>query len=283
MSVIVPAYNAAATLGEQLEALSKQDWPNQFEVLVMDDGSVDGTSDVAFAWSGRLSSLRVIRSTRNLGTGATREEGASRSGGDFMVFCDADDVVKPGWLRGLVDAAAGADLVGGPLEVLDDGSSTKRFRSPPPRDELQVGLGFLPATMGGNLGVWREVWDKVGGFDPQWRHGDDWEFSFRVQLAGYRIAFAPDAVIGYRFRRGIRSNMRQRFRYGLTQAELAAAFRRDGLVPTGLWRGIRTWGSIVRHVPDLAGDPSTRGRYLIRVAQRAGRLVGSIRCRVVYL
>jgi GT2 family glycosyltransferase len=137
--------------------------------------------------------------------------------------------------------------------------------------------------MGGNAGVWKDVFSATGGFDTEWRAGDDWEFAFRAQVAGFRVAFASDAVMAVRFRQSAGANLRQRFRYGLTDARLASRFRRDGLRTPGLAQGLRVWASIVRQLPAVMAGGDARDRLLIRVGTHTGRLVGSFRYGVVFL
>ena len=118
--------------------------------------------------------------------------------GDLVAFCDADDVVAPDWLEGLVAAAESADVVGGRLDIerLND-ERWRALRPPPqPRPELHVSHGFLPYAAGCNMAVWRDVFDAVGDWREDYLRGyEDVELSWRAQLASFTLAYAPDAVI----------------------------------------------------------------------------------------
>ena len=281
ISVIIPAKDAASTLGEQLEAVSAQQAGTPVEIIVVDDGSTDGTGELARGFADRVD-VRVVRSPVSRGNGAAVAAGVAASRGDFLAICDADDVVAPGWLQGWLDVAGEADLFGGPLEGerLNDAGALA-WRSLPIEDPIPVRLGFLPAPLGGNVAMWRDAWDRAGGTDPDWRRGADWEFAFRAQQRGVRLAAAPGAVVHYRYRRGLMANLRQRYRYGQTQARLFATFRDAGMPSQPA--GLRRWAFTILHAYQLAGPIQVRSRYLALATQQFGRLAGSIQYRVLYL
>src|SRR4051812_33839695 len=93
VSVIIPCYNQARFLGQAIESVSRQDYP-QFEVIVVDDGSTDDTSEVAARYPG----VRVIRQ-KQLGISAARNRGLRESTGSYLVFLDSDDRLLPHALR----------------------------------------------------------------------------------------------------------------------------------------------------------------------------------------
>src|SRR5919198_5805523 len=106
-SVIVPARNAAATIGRTLEALAAQDFPQEYEVIVVDDGSTDDTVAVAEAAPGPV----TVRRQEQRGPGEARNLGAQHARGEVLAFTDADCFPERGWLRAGVAALADADLV----------------------------------------------------------------------------------------------------------------------------------------------------------------------------
>jgi glycosyltransferase involved in cell wall biosynthesis len=151
VSVVIPARNARRTLGAQLEALRAQDYAGPWELVVADNGSTDGTADLASAWAHTLP-LRVVDASLRRGASFARNRGWRSALGDLMAFCDADDVVSSGWLSRLTEAAEEADLVGGPYEF----RRLNAIQGQPWWDgaSLPVGLNFLPFMVGGNLAVW---------------------------------------------------------------------------------------------------------------------------------
>jgi GT2 family glycosyltransferase len=111
----------------------------------------------------------------------------------------------------------------------------------------------------------------------------DIEFCWRAALAGYRLGFAPDAVIHYRWRSGLRPLAKQAFRWGEGEAHLYRDFRDRGLKRSGVRAALIDWAWSLVHVVDLAREPKFRGAWVRKTFNRAGRLIGSIRYRVLFL
>lgn len=283
VSVVIPVKNGAATIGAQLEALVCQDHPEDFEILVVDNRSDDHTVDVAVGWRDLLPSLRVVPASERDGINYARNVGAQAATGELVLFCDADDIVEPSWVRAM--ASCDSPLVGGriderSLNTLDVVAS----RSPYPHDRLPVALDFLPFAVGANCGVRKEVFDRVGGFDEAYvRGGADVEFFWRAQLGSFDLSFVPDAVVRYRYRGGLKPLARQFLRYGMADAQLYRSFRAHGLGREPVSAIVRAWWWFIRHLPDLVRSPARRGRWVRRAAHRFGRVRGSLHQRVVYL
>jgi glycosyltransferase involved in cell wall biosynthesis len=282
VSVIVPVRDAATTLPRQLERLAVQRYDGDWEVLVVDNGSQDGTAELARRWAGRLERLRVVDASARAGVNHARNAGARAASGDFLAFCDADDEVAPEWLGALVEAAHDADLVGGfvGFELLNPGATRNWRMSEMSRQALPVALDFLPYAMSGNCGIWRSVLTKVGGWNESYRGCTDVELSWRVQLAGYRLSFAPDAVLQCRFRSSLRGLARQFFRIGSAEVQLYHDFRGDGLERDRA--AFRSWLWLIAHLPLTVKSPVWRGRVVRLTARRLGRLYGCTRARVWY-
>ncbi|HKV06504.1 MAG TPA: glycosyltransferase family A protein, partial [Thermoanaerobaculia bacterium] len=101
LSVVIPCLNAADTLGVQLEALAGQSWPGEWEVIVADNGSTDGSREVVERYRDRLPNLRLVDASDKRGQAHARNVGAAAATGEAFLFCDADDEVAPGWLAAL--------------------------------------------------------------------------------------------------------------------------------------------------------------------------------------
>src|SRR5205807_3112606 len=114
VSVIVPAQNAQETLPRTLDALAHQELDREFEVIVVDDGSLDRTGELARHAAGRV---RVLTQPP-LGPAAARNLGVAHAGGGALAFCDADVFPTAGWLRAGLTALGEADIVQG--KVLPD-------------------------------------------------------------------------------------------------------------------------------------------------------------------
>ena len=298
VSVVVPAYNAAATLAEQLEALAVQQCEDEWEVLVVDNGSTDGTADLARRFRRRFKAFTLVDGASQRGHSAPRNAGANAARGELLVFCDADDVVAPGWLQAMADAACHYDLIGGWLDTrpLND-DSTRSWHCPWPRDRLRSWL--LPYAVSANLGIWADVLHDLGGWSSDYEAGgEDTELSWRAQLAGYRLGFAPDAVVYYRYRSALPQMARQSYAIGVNCERILRdfAFLRDGdghgtdspasdkpagrgkTVP-GRALGRTVW--LATRIPYLVGPRRYRGRWISVAAEYVGRLSGAIRYRIL--
>ncbi|MBS1656315.1 MAG: glycosyltransferase family 2 protein, partial [Bacteroidetes bacterium] len=99
VSVVIPAYNAAAFIADTLKSIQSQAYP-QWEIIVVNDGSTDNTSDI-IRKSG-ISSLQLIDQP-NAGVSMARNKGLDNANGEFIVFLDADDLMEPGFLSERID------------------------------------------------------------------------------------------------------------------------------------------------------------------------------------
>lgn len=117
VSVVIPAYNAAGTIGAQLAALAGETSERSFEVLVVDNNSSDARAEVVAAHAGTVPGLRVVTAKERAGAAHARNAGVREARGNLLLFCDADDEVHAAWLDEMADALATADMVGGAIEM----------------------------------------------------------------------------------------------------------------------------------------------------------------------
>jgi glycosyltransferase involved in cell wall biosynthesis len=222
VSVVIPAYNAARTLGEVLSSLSVQE-PRPFEVVVVDDGSTDDTAAIA-----RASGARVVETDHKGYAGGARNRGWDAATGDVVVFMDSDVVPDPGWGAGLARALRehpGA-LVG----------CARTFAARGPWQwvaHLQIETPYLPRGEPREvqflssycLAVPREAPIR---FDESYG-GEDAVFSIDAQDAGLRLVFDPRFTAAHHHGRDrFRDLLRQqdRFAYGMRRL---GPVQREGL------------------------------------------------------
>jgi glycosyltransferase involved in cell wall biosynthesis len=190
VSVIVPARDAAATVRATLQGLEAQRIDEPYEVIVVDDGSRDGTASLA---EGFAPLVRVVR-TAGAGPGPARNAGAREARGSILAFTDADCVPTPGWLRAGMDALGDADLVQGRVEP-DPGAHLSPFD----HTVWVVGESGLYETA--NLFVRGDLFERLGGFEDFLgaRIGkplaEDLWLGWRARRAGARTAFSSDALV----------------------------------------------------------------------------------------
>ena len=280
ISVIIPMRDAAGTLVDELEALTRQTYTGWWEVILADNGSVDASRELGRGYEGRLPNLRVISVADRPGCGHARNEAAKVASGDLLAFCDADDIVSPDWLAELASAWTDDALVGGQLDF-----RTLNVHDWPiivDQDHLEVHLNFMVAAPGGNLAISRAAFEQLAGFNESYLYGEDVDFSWRAQLAGYPVVYARGAVIALRMKETVRALLKQVYKVGKIDACLYRDFRdrglrRDPVLPllkTTAWLGLNAVG--------VFRSAESRVRWLQWLAYRAGRLSGSLTYRVVF-
>jgi glycosyltransferase involved in cell wall biosynthesis len=282
ISVIIPIRYGVAHIGAQLASLAAQTYDGPWEVVVVDNACTDGSIEIVESWRDQLPALVVVDAHARRGLSHARNAGAAAARGDFLAFCDADDVTSPRWLEELARAAPLGDLVGGPVEQEELNNHLQRaWQSADPLTSLPSEYGFMNYPPGGNCGIWTDVAREIG-WDESFAFGSsDIDFGWRAQLAGYRVAFAPGALIRRRFQTTLRSTVKQYFRYGVSEPHLFRRWARHGMGrDTG--RAIGTWLWLAGSLPLLRSETG-RGYWLRVAAQKFGRICGSLRWRVIYL
>lgn len=277
VSVVMPVHNAGPHLGEQLEALLEQELDEPWELVVADNGSTDGGIAIVEGYRARMPALRVVDAAQRPGPSYARNAGAAHSAGSLLLFCDADDVVGRGWLKAMV---AAADAGGALLLCSDDHSlDGERAWRPPQTRANRRGFPYLPWARGGCIGVSREAFEAVGGFDEELHRGEDVDLCWRVQLAGFRCELVPDAVVYYRLRETGGGLLRQQWRFGVSTVDLHRRYRAHGKPTPSLRSVVRGYAWSLTRMPLLL-SPHRRRLWIISTGQRAGRLWGSLRYRV---
>jgi glycosyltransferase involved in cell wall biosynthesis len=283
ISVVVPVRNCERHVGEQMAALTGQTYRGPWELLVVDNGCTDRSIEIVESWRDRLPALEVVDARDRRGLNRARNAGVAAARGDFVAFCDADDVVAPAWLAAFADGARRAQIVGGEIELAElNDRVSQAWELAEPLGGLPLS-GPVPYPPGGNCGIWTAVAREIG-WDESFGYGaSDMEFGWRAQLAGFRAEFVPEAVIRLRYRRTLSALVRQHFRYGVSEPHLFRRFRGHGMPRSSTAEALAAWRWIARHSYRLAGDRAGRGHWLRVTAMRCGRLCGSARWRVLYL
>jgi glycosyltransferase involved in cell wall biosynthesis len=276
VSVVLPVLNGIPWLELQLEALSTQELPCAWEVVVADNGSRDGTRSCVESWTARNPRFRWVDASTRSGAGAARNIGVRAAGGQILVFCDADELVRPAWLAAMVGALTDAEVVAG---VFDFGSLNGHPASNPvPAATHQ--MGFLPFALGANMAVHRDAFEAVHGFCETLPAGEDIDLSWRLQVAGFRFAVCGDAVVAKRERREGTAVFRATLVYGQSALLLFRRFETYGM-KRDLRGAVKTWAWLLAAIPGLLA-PGVRRRWLRSFGIRAGRLIGSAKHRVFF-
>ena len=282
VSVILPTRNRVALLTEQLEALALQTYADPWELIVVDNGSADDTREVATGFAHRLP-LQVMTASDRMGASYARNCGAHAANGDYLFFVDDDDRVSPGWLAAMVVAAQRWDVLRGQLRHFRAGRRGEESVPTADFDGLFRAFDFLTSITGANSGIRRDLFMELGGFDERYPRFEDTEMYWRAQLAGHEPGFVADAVLHYRLRAGVRAVFDQCYRDEKVGPQLYREYRAVGMPRSSTRKAVRAWAGIVKNAPLRLGSEQHRDDYVREVARRLGRIVGSIRHRVVYL
>jgi cellulose synthase/poly-beta-1,6-N-acetylglucosamine synthase-like glycosyltransferase len=274
LSVIIACLNAASTLGTQLEALASQSCPVPWELLLCDNGSADAGLDIAESFRPRIPGLRIIDASARRGAGPARNLGVQQARGRWVAFCDADDEVADDWLAAMSRALAECRFVAGGFES-HRLNKARVLRSRPMEQQVELqrsdfGAG-LPHAGAGNMGMHRDDFLAVGGFNPEIQWLEDTDLSWRAQLAGVPLEFRPEVVVHVRLRQTFRSMYVQGRQYGLAQGMLEEHYGRPPSPPPARpARARRSPVVRVRATADWLVDHLVGGR----LAWRVGWVVG---------
>ena len=280
VTVVVPAFNAAATIAQQLGALAAQDYPGPIELLVVDNASTDSTATVVGEWQQRIPGLRVIRAASGRSASHARNAGFRAARNELVLGCDADDVADHSWVSLMVEALSEGDLVDGGSVEWDGGSAPDRS----PSSFARGGFGFLPGLAGCSFAARRTVWSSIGGFDEQLRTCEDIDFAWRAQHAGFKLVSEPRAFVLYRIERRPLGQFRKWFRNSFYQPLLYRRHRALGLRRQPTPRALAVWLRLLFELPrGLVGSDAARGAWQRELARRTGRALGSLRFNTCYL
>ena len=232
VTVVMPAYQAAATVGGAVSSALSQTYAD-LELVVVDDGSTDATAAIAAAHGDHV---RVVRQ-ENSGVAGARNRGLQEAQGELIAFCDADDVLFPEHVEELVRLwdAHGGIVTSNSYWLLPGGihPSRTRYKGGFPKPDEQR-RAILEQNFVSPLSLFpRSLADEIGLFPVERRRAEDWHFWIRAILAGHRIRLQPRPLSLYRWGTQSLSSARDAM-----DADVEAVYRelaeRDDLLPDEL-------------------------------------------------
>lgn len=280
LTVVVPCHNVADTLTEQLDALVAERWDRPWIVVVVDNKSTDNTAAIAGEYSDQ--GVRIVTASGRAGVAYVRNVGALALNTRCVAFCDGDDIIHPGWVKAIGDALQDAELVGGSTDATTLNPSWLADSRPSGQPGILPRFGLVPFAPGGNGGMTRELFDRLGGYSEDFVGLEDIEFSLRASALGMEAQPAPGAVLAYRYRDDLGSVWRQGFFYGRGRPALFRLARDLGLPTPSRWSGLRSWGWLIVHLPELRNRRG-RFRWTWVLANRLGVARGAITERLLFI
>lgn len=294
VSVVVTTLDAADELEGCLDALAALDYPD-YEVILVDGGSTDGTVELARAHSlatdGTLRVLEAGWEGAGLSIGAGRNRGVLATSGEVVAFTDADCRPRESWLSALVPCLAAHDVVGGRVRPAG-GSSVDCYEGynssldMGPRSARVTPDGDTPYLPTANLLVRRSVFDTLGF--PDRNVAEDVAFCWQALEAGFDVAYHPAGVVDHEFRYGLRAFAGRRTDYGCSEALLEREFGASGsvaipavpllgtfLLVLAFLAGLAGWGSSAPVWLGLTGLVAVGGLPLFETLVRMRRLAGT--------
>ncbi len=205
-SIIIPLYNRPQEIKELLDTLTQQVYKN-FEVLVIEDGSVDDAEDIVKSFADRLAIKYFVK--ENAGQGFARNFAFERAKGDYFIIFDSDCLIPEDYLeivnnslsKNWLDAYGGPDAAHPsftPTQKAISYAMTSPFTTGGIRGNKKgIGGQFHPRSF--NMGISRQAWEKAGGFIIT-RLGEDIEYSIRIHSMGFKIGLIPDAKVYHKRR-----------------------------------------------------------------------------------
>ena len=223
-SIIVPVYNRPNEVDELLQSLCQQT-VKDFEVLIIEDGSIKTCKDVCDKYANIL--VLHYHAKENSGPGQSRNYGAERAKGEYVIILDSD-VVLPNTYIEAIDKSLTSEIIafGGPdaahpsftpIQKAISYSMTSFFTTGGIRGGKAKLDKFYPRSF--NMGIRRDVYLQLGGFTKR-RFGEDIDFSYRIVEAGYRPQLFPEAWVWHKRRTDFRKFFRQVYNSGIARINL---------------------------------------------------------------
>ena len=225
-SIIVPVYNRPDEVDELLQSLCEQTIKN-FEVLIVEDGSVKPCKDVCDKYANILDLHYYAK--ENSGPGQSRNYGAERSNGEWLIILDSDVVLPKDYLWNVESGMRNENSLaawGGPdashpsftpVQKAISYSMTSFFTTGGIRGGKAKLDKFYPRSF--NMGIRRDVYLQLGGFSKM-RFGEDIDFSYRIVEAGHMPRLFPDAWVWHKRRTDFRKFFRQVYNSGIARINL---------------------------------------------------------------
>lgn len=287
VSVVIPTFNRLTQLRRALDGLARQSGTDRFDVVVVSDGSTDGTDE--WLRSGDVPLDVTVRTQANRGPAAARNTGVDACAGELVLFVDDDVVPDPGLVAAHLRHHDGADdrVVIGPMNTPSDvelSAWTRWEQRKLDRQYEALTAGRWPVTprqfYTGNASVARRHIQAAGGFDPRFRRAEDVELAYRLADRGLQFAFAPDAVVVHYAPRSFDAWRANAAEYGRNDVIFGRDHGRDWLLDS-VFQEFHERHRLTRSVAVTSLRYPTMRSRLIRVFGAVAKATNRLRLRSV--
>ena len=214
VSVVLATYNRRKILEECLDSLFNQTYPqDKYEVIVVNDSSTDNTIEFLSDYSKKQPRLKFF-TQKNQGPYIAKNLGIKNALGEIICFTGDDCIAEKNWIENLVKKYTDESIggVGGVIASYPPKTLAERYcYVADPFNQEKMSKVYL---MTGNASYTRKALDEVGGFDTFFRYAGDCDMGLMVNLRGYRLEYAADAVVYHKHGETFRSIFKQKIRYG---------------------------------------------------------------------
>jgi len=208
VSFVVIAYNEAANIARTLGAITALEYLGDHEVIVVDDGSRDGTGRIVADIAMQNPQVRLIDLGENRGRGYARSKGIAAARGELIATVDADIILPPNWLTSTRAALSDHDAVGG--IAVPDGDVAYLYK----RFKLIPRVVHGTTTVTGNNGLYRRAVFDVAKFDPALREGEDSALNHAMDRQGLSSATVPGLLVQHEENKALGTSLRWLFEVG---------------------------------------------------------------------
>ena len=225
-SIIIPVFNRPQEIDELLESLTKQDFSDDFEVLIIEDGSAQKSDIIVEEYKNQLDLKYFCK--ENTGAGASRNFGMQQASGNYFIILDSDVIVPPQYLSevkktlkiNFTDAYGGPDAAHKSFTLLQKAinySMTSFLTTGGIRGKRSTITKFQPRSF--NLGMSKKAFEKTQGFSKM-KNGEDIDLTFRLWQLGFETQLIEKAFVYHKRRSTIKQFFKQTFGFGTARPKL---------------------------------------------------------------
>jgi glycosyltransferase involved in cell wall biosynthesis len=201
VSVIMAAHNVEKYIGEAIESIQAQTYPN-WELIITNDGSPDNTAEIIARYAAQDARITVITHEKSQGQAIARNHAVEKARGEYLAILDSDDVSLPERLQVQVDFLEqhpGIAAVGSFVTMIDpEGKEIRKKTKPVPWLEIKFPLLLQTQFIHSTVTMRAEIFRTLGGYDTNYLHAEDYDLWSRMSDAGYQLENIPQFLVKFR-------------------------------------------------------------------------------------